>query len=148
MTTFPKIPSVLTKRNLNFNGHMLSVFHSNLNFEVWSLNECLWILLQEKSVKIWDFNEYAHSNSAWTSMSNVHWFMKAVWNINPFDSCWRSLQDFHQNLCEIRNKFQLNYWRTYLQLKSMINIWMRVTNEETQSSKGRTRLEFTNDSSQ
>jgi len=57
MTTLPKIPSVLTKRNLNFNGHMLSVFHSNLNFEVWSLNECLWILLQENSVKIWDFNE-------------------------------------------------------------------------------------------
>jgi len=57
MTTLPKIPSVLTKRNLNFNGHMLSVFHSNLNFEVWSLNECLWILLQENSIKIWDFNE-------------------------------------------------------------------------------------------
>ena len=57
VTAFARIPSVLVKRNLNFNGHMLSVFHSNLNFEVLSLSECLWNLLQENSLKIWDFNE-------------------------------------------------------------------------------------------
>ena len=57
ITAFARIPSILVERNLNFNGHMLSVFHSNLNFEVWILSECLRFLLQENSLKIWDFNE-------------------------------------------------------------------------------------------